>query len=101
MTSKCLEKKIEILPLENAVEFPIELEYYLLESEMVDYEEMGGAKVYGLEIVKRVNETLVEEEIVENFSCCKENVKEILNKLARNAVTPMGLPFILDDMLGV
>ncbi|WP_423230838.1 DUF6514 family protein [Anaerobacterium chartisolvens] len=34
-------------------------------------------------------------------SCCKESTIGILDKLVTNSVTPVGLPFILDDMLGM
>jgi len=103
MVSKFLERKVELLPNDGTISFksPVELEYYLLESIASDFEELNGKKVYGIEIIKKVDNMLVEEKYVKNFSCCKENTKAVLNKLANNTVTPAGLPFILDDMIGI
>ncbi|MCX7920688.1 MAG: DUF6514 family protein [Clostridia bacterium] len=103
MLNKYLEKKIELLPNENMIGFknPIELEYYLLESDNSDIDELSGKRVYGIEIVKKVNAMKVEEELVRNFSCCKEDTRQVLDKLANNTVTPVALSFVIDDILGL
>ncbi len=101
--SKYLEKRIELLPDEKSknLEKSIELEYYLLESDNSDTEESYSETVYGIEIVKLIEDKKVESGIVRNLSNCKKSTEFILNKLADNTVTPVGMPFILDDMIGV
>jgi len=101
MLVKYLEKKVELESFDcTAAEEPIELEYYLLESEIRGEEELDGRKVYGIEVVKRVNDVKVERKIIKDVSCFKESTLEILKRLAENSVTPVSLPFILEDMIG-
>jgi len=102
MISKFLEKKVEITLNDDLEQLknPINLEYYLLESDEHDMEEVNVEKVFGVEIVKKVNGCSDEIETVKNLSCCRENARDILEKLARNTVTPVGLPYILDELLG-
>lgn len=102
MICKCLEKRIELIPDEKLDEFksPIELEYYLVESDTEDLEELSNEKVYGIEIVKKIDNTKLENKLVRNFSCCKESTRNVLNKLVNNTVTPLELMFILDDIIG-
>jgi len=103
MLSKYLEKRIEVMPDENSFSLsnPIELHYYLLESDNSETEEFQSETVYGIEIVKIVNAKKIESGIVRNLSSCKKSTEFILNKLAKNTVTPVGMPFVLDDMIGV
>lgn len=103
MINRYLEKKIALTPEENLMDInkPFELEYYLLESETKEIEGMSIQKVYGIEVVKREDNMDVERKVIRDFSCCRENTKKILDKLAVNTVTPVGLPFILDDMIGI
>lgn len=103
MMSKCLEKKVELIPEQNNCDCvnPFELEYYLVESEMDDKDELTGVEVYGIEIIKKIDNVNVESSFVKNFTCCREYAKKIVDKLAYNTVTPVGLPFVLDDILGV
>jgi len=102
MISRCLEKKVELIPDEELVEMKnsIELEYYLVESEISDLDELKGEKVYGIEIVKKAIDMPVERQVVRNLSCCRESARSMLDKLAYNTVTPVELPFILDDIIG-
>lgn len=103
MSNRYLQKKVALIPDDSMLvwENSIELEYYLLESEENDLDEMVCSKVYGVEIVKRTNRAEVEAEIVKNLSNSLENAKNLLCKLANNTVTPVGLPFVLDDIIGV
>lgn len=103
MLNKFLEKKIEITNEEclTVSEGFFELEYYLLESEINEIEDLAGQKVYGIEIVKRVNQIETENGTIKNFSCCKESTVKVLSKLADNTVTPVGLAFVMDDMIGI
>jgi len=100
--SKCLERKLELIPNGEKSQFtnPIELEYYLTESEGYDCEELEEKKVYGIEIVKTNGNKTEESKLIINFSCSKENTKRVLSRLIKNTVTPVSLPFILDDILG-
>lgn len=103
MISRCLEKKIELVPEEGplGLKGSIELEYYLIESEVNYIEELKGKKVYGIEIVKKSDGKPEERQIIRNIFCSRENTKYILEKLAYNSVTPIELPYILDDIIGV
>ena len=103
MLSKCLEKKVQLTQEGNhgSEGNNIELEYYLLESEVQDDKDILGDMAYGIEIVKTVTSIKVEKEVIRNVSCCRESVAKILDMLATNTVTPIGLPFIMDDLIGV
>lgn len=103
MMNKKLGKRIEFIPDEDAIESQnrLQLEYYLLESDDNSYYELNGNKFYGIEVAKAVGNNCYEIEQVKNFSCCKESTVDLIEKLARNSVTPVELPFVLDDMLGI
>ena len=77
----------------------LELEYYLIESEIDYIAELRGEKVYGISIVKKINNSEVEEAIIRNFSCCIKNTQEMLNLLANNLVTPVHLHYVKDNVL--
>ena len=101
MKSKYLEKKIVV----NRNEFQgennelMQLEYYLVESEIPGDLDMEGKKAFGIEIVKISDGNSIETQCVDNFSCNKVTVRDTINKLANNIVTPCSLYFILEDML--
>jgi|LSQX01.3.fsa_nt_gb hypothetical protein len=102
MISKYLEGKIE---LRQAEEYEIssemiELEYYLIESEVERYENCLGGKVYGIEILKRENKNSIESKLIKNLSHNRENTQTIVGILAKNAVTPTELSFVIDDIIG-
>lgn len=103
MINRLLEKSVELIPNENAMVFKssMKLEYYLLESNSDDMDELSGKKVYGVEIIKKVDGMNDEMQVVKNLSCCINKTKAVINKLAKNSVTPVSLRFILDDMIGV
>ena len=103
MSNKLLEKEVELLAEGSTVEFksPMKLEYYLVESNAEDSDELLGQKVYGIEIVKKVDGAGEELGFVKNLSCCREKTEDILNLLANNTVTPVGLSFVLDDIIGI
>lgn len=92
-----LESNIETQEIRN----PIQLEYYLVEGEIEELEELKGIKAYGIEIVKFKGDKETERQIVKNF-CCKESMaRETISRLADNTVTPSGLYFVLDDIVGI
>ena len=103
MIKKLLEKEIEILADENQTLFnyPIKLEYYLLESKLEEIEELNGEKVFGIEVIKKVQGINDEVMSFKDFSCNFEVTKRILNTLANNSVTPIGLPYVLEDIMGL
>lgn len=102
MINKYLEKEMKVFFGEDGSENrnPIELEYYITESETAGHSELSGQKVYGVEIIKKSDSGRIESELIKNVSCCYERTKNILSKLAENTVTPVGLPFVLDDIIG-
>jgi len=103
MIKKHLEKSFEInLEKENNErDNSILLEYYLIEDVITGFDELDGKTAYGIEIVKKPVGKNDETATVKNLSCCREKVIKILELLSRNTVTPVGMPYILDDMLGV
>jgi hypothetical protein len=103
MLKKYLEKKVQVLPSESVVGYrsSMELEYYLTESDNFKIEDTNENSVFGIEIIKKVDDIDVEVETIKNFSCCREETKHIVEKLADNLVTPVGLYFVLDDILGI
>jgi hypothetical protein len=102
MLSKYLQKKIALDGVECVTEVKgaIELEYYLIESEIENSSEFTGKKAFGIEIIKKV-ENGFEVETIKNLSFCKENTIKMLDKLAENTVTPTGLTYVIDDMMGI
>ena len=103
MTKRKLEKEIEIFAdgYQNLSKYPIKLEYYLLESEMEENGDLSGKKIFGIEVVKKMHGQEDEIKSYKDFSCCEESTQYILNKLAINSVTPLGLPYVLDDIIGI
>lgn len=101
MLCRYMERKINLIPEEDdrGLMNVFDLEYYLLESDSCQPDINPGEKVFGFEIVKRSGGA-TESHIVKNFCFAREIAKNILIKLADNTVTPVGLPFILDDLLG-
>lgn len=79
----------------------MELDYYLLESEFGGADNQEICKAYGIEIVKRHNGGTVERKQFENIFPCKEKTKNLIKLLAEQTVTPLSLPYVLDDLLGI
>jgi hypothetical protein len=101
MVSERLKKKSEVISQENNPGNHFELEYYMTEGVCSDEGEINGRKVFGIKIVKKIGNKVIEETKINNLSCYREYVEDILDKLSLNTVTPIGLPFIIDDMLGI
>lgn len=102
MLIKNLEKKIKVKHEENMISTLsiFELEYYLLESRITSDDELNGKKTFGIEIVKKLDGGKVERRSIMNFSCNIETVRDLITRLAYNSVTPVGLPDIIDDLIG-
>lgn len=103
MVSKFLEKKVEIECDEpyQRTSSRLELEYYLLEREGGKSGDNGSEKTYGIEILKKNNGILNEAKQYENIFNTREKTKGLVKLLAENTVTPLALPYILDDLLGM
>lgn len=98
MLSRFLEKKIEI----EVQEIPgntLELEYYLTESETACGSEIAGDREYGIQIVKRENGASIESIIFKDVFPVREDMRELIRRMAENTVTPVTLPYIIDDIL--
>lgn len=102
MISKFLEKRIEIIPQEITEDpgNPLELEYYLVECDSKeDWSE--AQKGYGIEIIKKDQGKVLESILIRNICSKRENSESLIRKLFVNSVTPVSLPYVLDDLLGV
>ncbi len=100
MTKRYLERQEYVANKEDMTNNELMLEYYLLECEYTGDPDFIPQKTYGIEIVKLTGST-VEKYAVENFAFCRECTRNVLNMLAKNTVTPVSMPFILDDICGV
>jgi hypothetical protein len=79
----------------------MQLEYFLLESDAAYSDGAGYEKTYGIEIVKKENFCVTEDEIITDICSDRSEAKALLDRISRNIVTPMELKFILDDMVGI
>lgn len=83
----------------------IYLEYFLIESEIEDIDELKGMKTYGIEIVKKTDETFAdsfaESAAVKNISTSKNKTEKIIQLLSDNYVTPVALDYVLEDIVGI
>lgn len=102
MICKFLESKVKLEMEEGIIneKNSFELEYYLIESEENEMQDFPGTRVYGIEIIKKLNTGIEEKERVRNFSFCRDQTRNMLEKLSKNTVTPVGLPFVIDDFIG-
>jgi len=99
--TKYLKRKLVLKEANDFVlENPLELEYYLVESDenYKDEVEPGVKMKYGISVVKKINDECLEENSILNFCNCAGKVDSIINKLADNTVTPIGLKPVLDDL---
>ena len=91
----------EKILMENNIYHNVEVEYYKIkgnnENTLNDKYE-----VYGIEIVKKDyldNETKVENKYIEKVTSNEQIVDNILEKLRNNEVTPVGLEYVIKDLL--
>lgn len=91
----------EKLLMENNIYHDVEVEYYKVkrndESALINRNE-----IYGIEIIKRDyldKEIKVENKFIEKVTNDEHIVDNILEKLKNNEVTPVGLEYIIKDML--
>ena len=86
---------------EVELDCPIELEYYLVESEIGALEESAGKRIYGIGIIKKTGEECNEGMLIADFSGSIARTKEVLKKLVSNSVTPVALHSVLEDIVNV
>ena len=88
---------------ESSINNRMDLEYYMLEVESC-YQEVKKP-IYGIEITKTQVDNLnildTEIEQIRDISTDREEVRNILQKLVKNKVTPVGLFNIIEDFVGV
>ena len=58
-------------------------------------------KGYGIEIIKKDNGKVLESILIRNIYSKREKSESLIRKLFVNSVTPVSLPYVLDDLLGV
>jgi len=101
MGEKFLEKRVTLdLEDENRNTGSIQLEYYLLESKLNESETEEPRNAYGIEIVKKSQEESIEIQRYNDICFTREKIRGLIELLAKNTVTPVSLPYILDDLLG-
>jgi len=103
MLCRSLERIVQLIPDENTKELknPMQLEYYLVESESTEDLKDYTDKVFGIEIIKKVGNIEIERELIKNYSHSRQITINMLKVLADNTVTPVSLPYILDDIIGI
>ena len=99
MTLKYLKRKVTIGAGELENLCPMDLEYYLLEKSETCSPDLEARKVYGICVSKKVSDLCSEEKSVTEVSCCAETAVSLIQKLADNAVTPVSLLYVLDDIM--
>ncbi len=104
MIKRILLSREKVLPYDNSDNSfvqPLELEYYITESPPDRYMVNEEETVYGMSVVKKAGEGVIEEEFIRNYSCSRKDAENVVKILAANKVTPLELPYIIDDLLGV
>lgn len=83
----------------------MQLEYYIVETDMLQKMQVGDGKVYGIEIIKKEltvdNATYMENHIISDVCCSENNIKRLVDKLIHHTVTPVSLNCVLEDLVGV
>ncbi len=100
MVTKHLKRRLVLDNIDDYMGYcPLELEYYLLESNADYNNDISNERAYGISIVKKVNDKCYEESSVINFSPFAEKTNELIDILADNTVTPISLMPVLDNIL--
>lgn len=100
MLKKYLERQLLVESYDEVrLKDPIELEYYLIESEAENITLNDSGRTYGLGIVRRIGDKCFEEKIVRNYSSSPDETRTVLELLAGNSVTPCCMLQVLDDLL--
>ena len=102
MVNRFLERTVEVRLDGNQAgrDNSLELEYYWLESDISGQDGKEAQKAYGVEIVEKRSGIKDENKKFENIYVNREKIKSLVELLAENTVTPLHLPYILNDLLG-
>lgn len=97
---------ISIQPLEIDEKIDVLLEYYLTEKiYKVDEESREELRTFGVEVVKReyLKDTVVkvESNSADHLFVEKFKIKQLIDDLSKNTVTPVGLYDVLDSLIGI
>ncbi len=102
MQNKYLEKVVSITSYDDEVlQFPFNLEYYLIVSVTKDNQEQEGILEYGIEIVKKIGNEKIESGLIGNITSKRQTAVKLIQKFARNSVTPLSLSYVVDDFIGI
>lgn len=102
MLSRFLEKRIEIegQEIRSNPGNVMELEYYLVESSRDHENDATEEKNYGIQIIKKESGTASESIMLRDINPSREETEKLVLLMADNTVTPVTLPYIIDDLLG-
>lgn len=103
MTTKTLQRTVNIDTKESGNWVSFTLSYYLTASELVAVDDRLSVLIYGIELVKtekdKSGEIIKEREVVEDLSLCVNRVNRMINILATHTVTPVSLKDVVSDLL--
>ena len=102
MANRKLFRTVSVNSKDDAVNYDFDLEYYILEKEI--HLDAIYVNTYGVEICKcqKDSDGVIHKEYRKVFDvfCTKKEAEEILEKLARNTVTPISLLDVLENLIG-
>ena len=102
VTMRKLYKTVNVASECDGEEMKFWLDYYVLEKEV----EIEGFSVntYGIEICKRAKRengsSYFEYRKIFDIFCTEEETTSVIDKLARNSVTPICMQEVLEDLIG-
>ena len=102
MAMRKLYKTVNVASECEGEERKFMLDYYILEKEV----EIEGFSVntYGIEICKRGKKengaSYFEYRKIFDIFCTEEETEDVIDKLARNSVTPICMQEVLEDLIG-
>ena len=88
---KYIHSKKEVVKITIEGEHDFNLDYSIIQN---------SDKIYGIEINKKILGSNYSERAVVMLSERKDEVLELINKLARCEVTPLTLDYIIEDLFG-
>lgn len=79
---------------------PFSLDYYVVEKELYIEGEIGLSS-YGLEIIKKVHDEVVEYKVVEDIFFTEREITNLVRVLSEHLVTPTTVLDVIHDMVGL
>ncbi len=77
------------------------LEYCMLvhkANKKADEKNTGACTVYGLEIRKMINDTLLESAVIEKFTSDEDRASNMISLLRKHVVTPVSFYEVIQDL---